>query len=185
MKFKTAALAAGILLLGTMPLHADKAMKKGMGEKGKMMSQMKDDLGLTDDQAAKMKAIHKENHEATKALRNKVDADLANLKVLVDKKASDTELSALIATLKSDHEALQAAEKKHRDAMQQILTPLQQAKMVIQMGEHRHGKGGMGGMMMGGEGMHGMHGHGPEGVDDMDGPEGEGPKHEHEHGKDD
>ena len=148
---------------------------KGQDMGAKHMEMMKKELGLSKDQAAKSKAATMANHEAMKTAGNKVKADLANLQVLVDKKASDAELTTSLNTLDADRKAMQAQQQKHIDAMRAILTPTQQAKMALKLGEHMSegmmGKGMGGGMMHGGMG----------GMDHKDGKEGKPGHDKHDH----
>jgi Spy/CpxP family protein refolding chaperone len=145
----------GVLVLGLATLHAEKSMEGddangGMDGRAKMADHMKEHfkkaLGLSDDQAKKVEELNKSDRESGKLLKDKVGADLANLKVLVDQKAGDAELKTAIESLKKDHMAEQDARMKHMEAMQAILTPMQQAKAAIMMSERMgHGRGRRGG----------------------------------------
>jgi Spy/CpxP family protein refolding chaperone len=147
-----------LLFLATPTLRADDTAPTG--DKGgkmhdRMMNHMKEALGLSDDQVSKLKDENKANREASKPLREKMTLDKDNLKLLVDKKASDDDLKAAIASLKEDRKAMQALNQKHMDAMQEILTPMQQAKAIFMMHGHRgHGWGHGAGMDKDGAGMH-------------------------------
>jgi hypothetical protein len=143
----------GVLILGLATLHAEKAMDGDEGHEGwegqgrieeGMKEHLKKALELNDEQAKKVDELNKADHDNSKLLKDKVEADLANLKVLVDKKAGDEELKTAIEGLKQDHKAMQEAHQKHMEAMQAILSPTQQAKAVLMMREH------MGHSMMGG-----------------------------------
>ena len=171
LRIMIAALSVATAIAGTPRLNAHEMDKgkdggheegKGEGRGDRMGGRLKEELGLTDAQADKLKAARKDQMEAMKALMEKQKLDVDSLRLLVDKKASDAELTKAIATVKADHEALQAQEKKQREAMAALLTPIQQAKMIIQMSE-RMGRG-HGGMMGGPE-----HEGGPD----------EGPEHDH------
>jgi Spy/CpxP family protein refolding chaperone len=159
--FRRTAISAGlgVLVLALATLHAEKSMDtddaQGPGEgHGMMAEKMKDHfkkaLGLSDEQAKKVEELDKADHEKGKLLRDRVEADMANLKVLVDGKASDGELKAALENLKKDHMAAQDARMKHMEDMQAILTPTQQAKAVIMMSERmRWGRHKGHGMMKG------------------------------------
>jgi hypothetical protein len=138
------------------PAADDKGADNGDKMEGKMLEHMTKALDLTDDEVAKVKAEGESNRAAMKPLRDKVKLDMDSLKVLVDKKASDSDLSAAIATFKTDRKAVEAQQSAHMDALQAILTPMQQAKGIFMMarmegmghggwGGHR-GKGDKGGM---------------------------------------
>jgi Spy/CpxP family protein refolding chaperone len=133
-------------------LRADDADKggehKGWGGHEEMM---KKELGLSDDQEAKMKALDKAGAEAMKPLMDKAKLDVDSLRVLVDKKASDDQLKAAVDGLKADKKAMDDERQKQMDDKAAILTPLQVAKAAIAMAD-RMMKGGM----MGGPEHHGM-----------------------------
>ena len=136
--------SAAIMLFAAAPLSAHMGTKDQgvMGEK--MMDHMMEKLDLTDAQAKQMKALHKTEKEANKALMDKMEVDIAKLKVLLKKKAPDADLSALISNLKDGHKAMQGAMLANHEAMMEILTPVQQAKMILQMHEHMKGMMEMG-----------------------------------------
>src|SRR5690242_3633922 len=97
-RFKQMFLAAGMsLALFSSPLLlADDAADKGGSDKGmmhehgemgaRMIDKMKDKLGLSDDQVAKVKEAAKANHEAMKPIMEKMRKDMESLKDLVAKK---------------------------------------------------------------------------------------------------
>jgi Spy/CpxP family protein refolding chaperone len=112
---------------------------------------MKKKLELSDEQEKKMKEEHKANEAVIKPLREKIKIDVDTLRLLVDKKASDSELSKALDELQADRKALQAQQEKHISDLRAILNPMQQAKMAVSMaGMMEHGM--MGGRMEGHEG---------------------------------
>src|SRR5262245_22168094 len=132
---KIAALGLGALLLGGSALwaHDDEpmdeagspeAMHKDKEHKG---GKFKEELGLSEEQQTKMKEAGKAHQEAIKPLLEALKADREALKGLVEKKAADAEISAALAKLDADHQALEEAGKKHRETVKSILTPMQQA----------------------------------------------------------
>jgi len=144
-----AAMSLAVAVWGTARLNADPMDKDG---KGGHEGMLKEKLGLTDEQAAKFKDARKANREAMQPLMEKMKTDVDSLRVLVDKKASDKDLSAQLDTLKADKQAVDDQQKKQMDAMAAILTPLQKAKFVINMADHMHrGMGGRGGWNHGGK----------------------------------
>jgi Spy/CpxP family protein refolding chaperone len=159
-----AALGLATAVWGTPLLNAHEADKDGGKEAGKEEhggwgkeghERMKKELGLTDDQADKMKAAGKAQMEAMKPLMEKRKLDIDSLRVLVDKKAADKDLTAAIEGIKADQKAVEEQWKKHREAMAALLTPMQQAKSVLMMGEMgEHMMGAWKGGMMGKGGWH-------------------------------
>lgn len=131
-------------LIGTGGLHAhgmdmdgSKAMEMRGGMMGEMkMEDMKAELGLSDEQMTKMKAIHKGHKEAMETLEKKLKSEAKELRGLVEKKASDEKLKAGVAAVKASHNAMMQMHKKHHEEMMAILSPLQQAKMVVSMCDH-------------------------------------------------
>jgi len=164
------AFAAALLILG-FSLRAEEGMKgRKMGEG--MMKHMKEELDLSDAQVTKFKALKEADEKNNEAMRHAMEADAANLQVLVDKKAPDSELKAGVDKLKSDHKAMQAAMEKHMDDMAAILSPIQQAKAALMMMKNM--RGGMMGHGMMGHGMHGDKEGKGEGHEGHEGHEGRG-----------
>ena len=104
---------------------------------------MKKELGLSDDQAKKFEEVAKAGREAEKALMDKAKLDLDSLRLLVDKKAADGDLTAQIEKLKADKQAIEAQRQKDMDAKAAILSPMQQAKAAIMMADRMMHGGGM------------------------------------------
>ncbi len=105
----------------------------GNGEKGKWA----DKLGLTADQQSKVEALQKDIQGKMKPLRDS-DMDLLNqLKVLVDSTGSDSDINGVLDKLASNKTQEQDLEKQRSDGMKQILTPIQQAKMVLGMAKRK------------------------------------------------
>jgi Spy/CpxP family protein refolding chaperone len=148
------AMFIGTLLLAAPTMHADEMMDHGHGHWDKF-AMLKKQLGLTEDQVSQWKAADKSEKDAMKLLGDQAKADLAQLAVLVDQKASDEVLTAGLNTLMADHKAIEASKQKQMDAIREILTPMQQAELVGMMyGGHGRGKA-YGGWQGGGGGMHG------------------------------
>ena len=105
MKVLTGALSAlcvAALLLVSPALRADD--KDGQKHWDKF-DRLKKELSLSDDQVSQWKDAEKGQKEEGKLVRDKIKADMANLAVLVDQKASDEDLSAALKTLEADHKA--------------------------------------------------------------------------------
>jgi len=120
----------------------------GMGEGGPQgmmnLHRMKDKLGLTDDQVAKLKTLFDSQREAGKPLMDQTKIDMDTLQQKVDTKASDVDLKKALDVLSGDRKAMEANRQKMEDQLRQILTPFQQAKWVLSM---RMGGGQMGNWM--------------------------------------
>ncbi|HTA77424.1 MAG TPA: Spy/CpxP family protein refolding chaperone [bacterium] len=110
--------------------HDGMDKKDGKGR----LEEMKQKLGLTDDQAAKLKTAMKKQMEANKPLRDQEKIDIDTLQQKVDSKASDSDITAALDKLKEDRKALQEAQERSMEKMKSILTPTQQAKWVLSMG---------------------------------------------------
>jgi len=120
--------ASGFLLLASPALRAHE------GEDGeRMLERMKGELALSDDQFDKVKTEANLDRDLSKPLAERIVLDMDSLKVLLDKKASDADLKPVIAKIKDDRAAMDAQRDAHMDALQQILTPLQQAKAILLM----------------------------------------------------
>jgi len=100
---------------------------------GGHMAMMKEKLGLTDDQAAKLKDLFKGQMEANKPLRDQMKIDVDTLQQKVDMKASDGDIKKLLDKLDGEQKQMQASHEKMKDQLRSILTPTQQAKMVLGM----------------------------------------------------
>ena len=137
----------GLMIFAAPALRAHEGMDGMKGMKGmddaKMLEHMKVELSLNDHQAAQVKAEYATDGEACKLLRDKMELDVAKLKVMVDKKAGNDELKPVIVMIRADQRALEAQKEKHIDAMQEILEPKQQAKAIFMMQEHMGGHGMM------------------------------------------
>jgi len=133
-----------------------------------------DDLGLTADQKAKLRVLRTEQRKTTEPLREQLKIQRDELKLLVDKKAGDSALTAKLEEINKSRKALQEARDKFRERMAAIFTPEQRARLALKMGDGgRHGrwgqhpgmKDGKGGMMRH-DGDEGGDGHGDHEGDD-------------------
>jgi Spy/CpxP family protein refolding chaperone len=106
------------------------------------LEKMKENLSLSDDQVAKLKALFKSHREEMKPLQEKVKADMDALGKKKEAKASDAELKAALDALSADQKNVQELRQKHQEKIRGILTPEQQAKMVLN--RPGKGKGGFG-----------------------------------------
>ncbi len=115
-------------------------------------------LGLTDDQQAKMKELFKSRGEDMKPLKDHVQLDRDTLRLQVDSNASKSELTSTMEKLSNDQKALRSSQEKFQDKLKSILTPKQQAQMILFKGGHRGG--GFGCQNRGGKGSWGKPGMG-------------------------
>ncbi|MFA6315834.1 MAG: Spy/CpxP family protein refolding chaperone [Elusimicrobiota bacterium] len=169
------AMAAGIVGLGlqTGSLWAeDKASAgKGAGAVQCAKGRMAQRLGLTQEQADKMGELRKAQKEAVAPLRKKLKEETARLRELVRDEASDKEIAAVLSRVQETHKAIQAEQEKLKGKLAVLLTPSQQAKMLLaaarmnkagkgmRMGGRGKGQGGKGGWE-GGRGRGGQDGRG-------------------------
>ncbi len=88
-------------------------------------------LDLTAQQQEQMKALRAKQREEMKPLRGGVHEALAALRKLVDEGGSDAAIKAQLDALKAARTQMQAAQQKHQDEVAGILSPKQQAKLVL------------------------------------------------------
>jgi len=88
-------------------------------------------LGLTDDQKSKFKSIKESEMKALKPLMRKQRDLTLKLKDQIEDNANDSDLKATLAALKSNHEAIKTQRIQFKNEKEALLTPLQQAKMVV------------------------------------------------------
>jgi Spy/CpxP family protein refolding chaperone len=98
----------------------------------------KEALGLTDEQIAKLQAINESRDKALKPLRRKQRDLTIKLKDRLEDKSSDADIKPLLTELRANREAIKAQSKQFRDEKNTVLTPTQQARMML-MKMHRHG----------------------------------------------
>jgi Spy/CpxP family protein refolding chaperone len=120
----------------------------------------KEKYALTDDQSSKLKDLFKSHQEETKPLRNKIRVEIDTLRLDVDSNASESDLKDALDKLTEDKKSMQASEERFKGKLQAILTPKEQAQMILAMGgHHKGGQGDFGRHSMGNRGQMGM-GHG-------------------------
>lgn len=168
-KIICAVIAAGLFAAGPFAVRA-RAEDGGHDEGGRAeraghMEKMKERLGLTDDQAAKLKAAWKAEKDASEELREKSKQASHKLEEEVRDLASEKEIQATLDQLDANRKAMMAERQKLEASFAAILRPSQRAKMRLMM-EH-------------------MRRHGHWGHDDGDRDEGRKDGEEHEHHDDD
>ena len=92
---------------------------------------MKAKLGLSDDQAAKLKALRASSKEAFKPVMEKDRGLMAKLNDQVVNKAADSDIEATLKDLKANRNAMKEQMEKMQDQKDAILTPMQRAKMLL------------------------------------------------------
>jgi Spy/CpxP family protein refolding chaperone len=101
------------------------------GDPGQAFEELKDQLGLSDDQVAKLKAIG-EDARAKNQGHMKAMLDLVKiLDGLVQAKAADADLQGALDKIKAEHKAAQADRDAAMDQREAVLTPQQAAKFVL------------------------------------------------------
>ncbi len=140
MKVLTGSVAVGLILAFAGLTYGDdsKPADKGGHEKGAVgfILGMKDKLGLTGDQTDKLQALSDNEKKEMKPLFDQAAADLKTLVDKVKAGAKDDEIKAVLDTLSGDRQNIETARKKYTDSVRDILTPTQQAKIVIAMTRH-------------------------------------------------
>ncbi len=151
-----AALAATALALATAPRAAAQddaeprdseaiasdpgAGKPQAGAPGdKMMARLTTKLGLSDDQAAKLKATFQAHREAVRVAHDHARMVRAKLREQVDSKAPDADIKATLEHLRADQRALLDSQEEFEGKLASFLTPTQRAKLLLGFMEHRRG----------------------------------------------
>ncbi len=142
-KFVFAGLIIAAVFCITLFSFADEG-KKGEKEGGRL-AKMQETLGLSDAQVSSIKDVFTDTWKNIEPLMKQRKADFESLKEKVNAGASDNDLTALIETLKSDQQKIMDVRKNEMEQIKAILTPAQQAKAIIAMGERmgkwRHNRG--------------------------------------------
>lgn len=99
--------------------------------------QWKEKLGITDEQAEKLKAAKKAKHEALKPLWEQSIESLKELRSQVENKASDEQIQVTLDKLTGIHKAIQTENEKFNNEAASFLTPTQRAKLMLVM-VHKH-----------------------------------------------
>ena len=95
---------------------------------------MKERLGLSDDQAAKLKTAWTAEKTASKTLHEQAEEANRKLEEEVRGLASDKEIQATLDQLDAGHKAMAAEHQKLESSMASILKPYQRAKLRLMMG---------------------------------------------------
>lgn len=98
--------------------------------------QWKEKLGITDEQAEKLKAAKKAKHEAVKPLHEQQKETLKQLRSQIENKAKDEEIQTTLNKLAEIEKAIQAKHEDFKTDTASFLTPTQRAKLLIK--GHKH-----------------------------------------------
>ncbi len=108
-------------------------------------SKLKDALGLSNEQVAKLDAAMKARAEAVKPLREQSKQQLEKLREQVKSKASDSDIQAALDQLEQTRKGMRDAMEKFKADAAAALTPTQRAKMALRMVDNMkkgwHGRG--------------------------------------------
>ena len=94
-------------------------------------------LGLSDDQVKKLDDLRASEKAERKPIREKHHALVEKLEGQIKSKASDADLKATLDDISANHEAGEKIEERYKQRRAEVLTPIQQAKMLVERME-RH-----------------------------------------------
>lgn len=143
------ATAAG-LLAGALLLPAALRAEGGPGKGGKeaFVERMKEKFGISEEQAAKLKAAKRARRDADAAIHADIQAAMRKLSDQLEDKAPEKDLSATLDKIVAARKSMRAEEDKFEAALTSILTPTQRAQMLVamkgRMGKKHGGKMGGG-----------------------------------------
>ncbi len=92
---------------------------------------MRKRLSLTDGQAARIKELFQGEEAEMKRIRGKIKDESEFLQKKMEQKAPDPDIQSSVDILMGYQDQIQESQKKVRAAMKTILTPVQQAKLVL------------------------------------------------------
>jgi len=162
----SAALAAP--MISPLWAHEMGTPMEGHGEWRGRAEHWREALGLTEPQETKLKALREEARTALKPLRRKQRDLLIKLHDQLEDKAGDSEIKSTLAEIRSTRETLRDQAKRFIAQKDAILTPTQQAKMMMER-MHRRRPMGMRGFEKRGEAFHHGDSRGARPGDDRDG----------------
>jgi Spy/CpxP family protein refolding chaperone len=97
-------------------------------------------MDLSDGQKTKLKALHRTERDALTPLKDKQEDLAKKLRTQVDAKASDAVIQPILEELKSNQKAMRDQIEKFQTQRETILTPTQQAEMLLRFMKHDHMK---------------------------------------------
>jgi Spy/CpxP family protein refolding chaperone len=125
-----------------MPPPPERSGEQGDG--GARGDRMRERLGLSEEQAGKLKDARREHAATVKPLQEKQKEAVKSLARLLRKKASDDEIGSALQDLASARKAAAAENEKFEAALGSFLTPTQRAKLIVGMTMRRRAGGGRG-----------------------------------------
>jgi Spy/CpxP family protein refolding chaperone len=141
------AVIAAVLVVGPWAgrARAEDEGKDG-GRRGEFSAKMKTRLGLSDEQADKIKAAFTAEKSAVTPLRDQQKAQSRKLEEEVRDLASEKDIQATLDVLDAGRKAMMAERQKLESALASILKPSQRAKMRLltmeRMRKDSHGRRG-------------------------------------------
>jgi Spy/CpxP family protein refolding chaperone len=138
-----AVIAAGLLAAGAVRARADEGKEgKDGGRRGERVEKMmKERLGLSDDQVAKLKTAWKAEKETMKTLREQSKETARKLEDEVRDLASEKEIQATLDQLDANRKSMTAEHQKLEASVASILRPSQRAKMRLLMARRMKHRG--------------------------------------------
>ena len=147
-RYICAALAAALLAPGIWAVSAraqedaepaqSEHQDGGKPDGAKMADRMKEKLGLTDEQAGKLKDAMKAHHDAMTPLGQQMKDAVKKLADQLKNKAADADILASLDALKAARKAMADENEKLQDALAGFLTPTQRGKMAVGMAMRMH-----------------------------------------------
>ena len=119
------------------PAPAEAGMKDHHWDQAKMQKK----LNLTDDQTAKMKTLHESQESAMKPLMEKERELMKKLQEQVKSKAADNDIQTTLNDLKTNRTAIRDQMEQFQTQKAGILTPTQQAEMLLMHHKRGHDMG--------------------------------------------
>lgn|GEM_PF-5503869 len=129
---------------------------------------LKEKVGLDDARVAKVQAVTQQFRTQKKGLRQDMRAARESLKILVETHSNDDRaFSKAIAQVRATRAKLQQLRQDEQDAVANLLSPREQATLMVTMQKVRkhhgaRGRGGRDGERGEWGGRHGGRGHGPD-----------------------
>jgi len=130
--------AVALPLLGISVRAEDEGAHQGSEHHDMSAEHWKKNLELSDEQADKLKAAMKAHEEEIKPLRDQMKEAIKSLRDQVKAKAGDDDIKATLEKVEKTHQDLEAADRKHKDEVDGILTPTQRAKKLLWEMEKMH-----------------------------------------------
>ena len=106
----------------------------------RMKARIKEELGLSDEQSAKLEAAMKQRAQDEIPLSEKLIDQTKKLSDLVKKDAADAEIQAALDALKAARKEMLDGNEKFENSLASFLKPKQRAKMMLRMERHAHGR---------------------------------------------